>query len=61
MLNIDVSRGIDVFSGKKLVRQLHTLDLTPAGAERLYAEAVKEAAAVRGGWIRYWGVKSDAK
>lgn len=56
--DFDISRGIQVFSGKKLLRRWHALDQSPAGAEELYQRAIADAATVRNGWIRYWTKKS---
>ena len=49
MSNFDLSRGVDVFRGKKLLRHFE-------GANAL-AEARAYAAQAHGRWVRYFGLK----
>ena len=51
-ISIDLSRGVDVFRGKQLLRHFE--------GEDALAQAKAHADAGRGRYIRYWGVKPQA-
>lgn len=46
-INVDVTRGFEVYKGSKLLESF-----------AIYAEARRFAAQKPGRWIRYWGVKA---
>lgn len=50
-ISIDLSRGVDVFRGKQLLRHFT--------GENALADAKAYAALTRGRYVRYWGVKSQ--